>query len=275
MNSAIIFVVLFIAIRTTQAMCPPGSFIDKKGVCKPCPRDTYNSKKNAKSCTDCPRRKHTIGTGTRSVHECYACVPGMAFDHGSCLSCDSGTFNPLPNQRRCRKCRKGTFSNTYNPVFCSPCRAGRVSDTKNTIVCTLCTGTTYSPLLGRQRCISCPRGTRTNPDGASCRPRCDVNKPTCKACPPGTQMTKNRGCIPCPVGTVNKYHSVTRCYPCSDAHTPPFQSPIYLVPNEGRTECVCPSGFSLGFEYFGPQELNPFCGPCPDGMASDGIKCNK
>lgn len=270
----IIFV--FLVLPLVHSVCPKGSFINESGDCRECPLDTFNDEVDATSCKDCPRG-FTDFFGATSVTDCQDCPPGMLITTDNiCETCDVGTYNPFVNARKCLTCPKGTFSNTYNPSYCSPCRPGRVTNRRRTRLCKLCSGKRYQPGLGQKYCIPCPPGTIANPDGASCKPTCDPKKSRCKICPKGKELNEAGKCIACPEGMINAYPSVTKCQPCPDALMAPFLIPTVLVPNKARTRCVCKSGESLNLgEPFAPNELNPVCSKCPDGMPSNGVKCTK
>lgn len=235
----ILTILVFLSISITtyaNVSCPVGSFNNGK-KCTLCPKGTYQSEPDQKTCIQCPFGHYNNFRGAKRKRYCALCPPGTYSHQGSskCTPCPPGKYSQAPASK-CLKCAPGYGLWLYSNN-CQPCDGGYYND-GSFKYCQPCPhGTVPERLSGAKKCIVCPPGTYKDPRQATYFP-----KPQCAPCPLMTysDQYRTRQCKLCPLGT---YTNVT-----------------------GSKSCIpCPSGTSRG------RVKQDACQKCRSGTSSKGI----
>ena len=213
--------------------CHPGFYKMKKGVCRACPKGTFQSKKSKYACRPCP---------LNSISKAGSVA---------CKECPEGSY-PNKFQGRCY-CGPG-----YHKINgkCVICKAGKYSEGGRFAYCNGCTAGMYQPKRGQSECLTCPPDTFSGfgaKECFTCAEDEEFNRSTEKCeksgeCKAGYYLDKYSGCKKCEMNRYKPNPGSGPCLPC----------PVNTHSNPGATFCKpCPPGTVIF--------SNGECGSCEAG----------
>lgn len=248
------FSVLFCLLYSTslaQRACPAGTFRTPTSTCLPCPKGTFQDKRDATSCKPCPAGYFNVYSGAAGIDICQPCPSGTfsssvgATSSATCKPCRKGTTAP-EGADRCLSCPAGSFLSRCPQAFetfvdannvcavcnsgiceraraalkCRKCDLGSFTTAPNSLECEYCSDQRLTSLAPTKPCQTCPRGMGVRFDTTrECLP-CedfqfnDGKSAFCSSCPSGYRGNKRRSatrCEPCPSGTAGILGSCSRC----------------------------------------------------------------
>ncbi|GFN98752.1 signal peptide, cub and egf-like domain-containing protein 1 [Plakobranchus ocellatus] len=186
---------------------------------------------------------------------CIGCTHGQFFNlkRRQCTLCPRGTYQDQEGQMSCKKCTKtrpgaGELGATSEAQCNALCEPGTYSQSGQK-PCQACQPGTFQPFFGRQSCLPCGQGLRSDTSGSSSFADCkakvtcqpghfyNISTQTCSACERGTyQPEKGQDiCLPCPGLTMTDFSGSTSPEECKDRrcgrhmgdHYGVFESPNY------------------------------------------------
>lgn len=221
--------------QTTASACKclRGFFRDGDGTCTHCPHSTYSDTLDAKACTACPARTHTLNTHSTSLGDC-TCVRGThrSAAEGPCELCPADTYQPGSGQRGSVKCVKcpaltTTDGKTGRGSATCLCKPGYTGAGGAGGQCQPCGASPpkYKSKAGSQACTTCPAGhviqdgsnTATSAAACVCAPGRAMSNGECVKC--GRRSYKPSAssapsCTECPFGTTTVHDGATSVSAC-------------------------------------------------------------
>ncbi|KAG2432705.1 hypothetical protein HYH02_006688 [Chlamydomonas schloesseri] len=249
--------------------CPPNTYSNASGLvadtCTPCPEGT-TSGQGAVECTPCP-------AGSYVKQGVY--LPGDPYTvyQASCVGADVGFFTDQERSLEQLPCPLGSTTTDTGSTVCTACSgdssgsiqegvslclacdpvsaagagtcplgSGRVSGCSAKDACEVCPAGTYaafSPDMGRDACVPCPRGSISPTAGSTKCTACPAGNSTdrlgssaCTPCKPGFFSPIPGGiCVRCPPGTFAAGPGATACTPCA------VNTTHFLLSRTSQSDC--------------------------------------
>ena len=225
--------------------CHPGFYKVKEGVCRACPRGTFQSKKIKYACRPCPLNSISKAGSVA----CTKCPEGTNPNkHQSKCICGPG-YQKVG--RKCVQCKAGTYSEGGRYAFCNDCSSGMYQPKRGQSECLTCPAEMFSG-RGAKECFKCAEDEKFNMSDMKCE-KCKAgfyfqDYSGCTECETNRYKPDpgNGPCLPCPINTHSE-RGAKFCKPCPPG-TVPFKN----------GEC---GSFEAG-SFFAKFDPDSSCKPC-------------
>ena len=269
-------------VARTECICPSGyGFDEESNNCEECQPGTYSKDG---MCEDCGEGKVQPDSGESDCNACTGgavasedktqcnCPSGQGVVEDVCTKCTAGNYAV---NNTCEPCGEDEVQAAEEASSCDICTEGKVpneahtacecpSDTVYDAEKSQCAGCGIGKFAAGDHCESCDvneiqpnekaTGCTTCTGGSSANvemTQCDCTdgygflNGICTICEPGT-FDDNNECVPCGEDEAQSASGATSCDTCTGD----------LIPNEDKTDCVCPAG---------SEEVDGACAPCEEG----------